>query len=85
MKHIDNYNAFNENAYNNTKEKENINNVLNNSPKLKDLKQFGVTYTVKAVKELLGYKTRPDGTYGNNKWNRDFMPFPPELDLLNVL
>lgn len=75
MKHIQNYIAFENKAT----------DMFDQSPKLKDLKQFGVTYTVKAVKELLGSKTRPDGTFGNNKWNRDFMPFPPELDLLNVL
>lgn len=74
MKHLQNYITF-ENK---------ITDVLDQSPKLKDLKQFGVTYTVKAVKELLDSKTKPD-TFGNNKWNRDFMPFPPELDLLNVL
>lgn len=75
MKHLQNYSAFENKAT----------DVFDQSPKLKDLKQFGVTYTVKAVKELLDSKTRPDGTFGNNKWNRDFMPFPPELDLLNVL
>lgn len=75
MKHLQNYSAF-ENK---------TTDVFDQSPKLKDLKQFGVTYTVKAVKELLAPKTRPDGTFGNNKWNREFMPFPPELDLLNIL
>jgi len=30
-------------------------------------------------------KSRPDGKFGDNKWNRDEMPFPPELDVLNTI
>ena len=63
----------------------NIDNVLNNLPKLKDLKQFGLKYSVKGLKNLLQKKLKPDGTFGDNKWNRDEMPFSPELDILNVI
>lgn len=65
--------------------KTNIDNIFSNMPKLKDLKQFGLKYSVKGLKNLLLKKTRPDGTYGDNTWNRNEMPFPPELDILNMI
>jgi len=63
----------------------NIDNVFGSLPKLKELKPYGLKYSVKDLKNLLLKKTRPDGTYGDNKWNRDEMPFPPELDVLNAI
>lgn len=54
-------------------------------PKLKDLKPYGLTYSVKSLKNLLISQRRDDGTYGNNKWNKESMPFPPELNILNVI
>jgi len=63
----------------------NIDDTFNSLPKLKDLKQYGLKYSVKGLKNLLVKKTRPDGTYGDNRWKREEMPFPPELDTLNVL
>lgn len=67
------------------KAKTNIDNTFSDMPKLKDLKQFGLKYSVKGLKNLLLKKNRPDGTYGDNKWNRNEMPFPPELDILNAI
>lgn len=63
----------------------NIDNIFSDMPKLKDLKQFGLKYSVKSLKNLLLKKNRPDGSFGDNKWNRDEMPFPPELDILNAI
>jgi hypothetical protein len=65
--------------------KNNIDKTFENMPKLKDLKEYGLKYSVKSLKNLLLKKTRPDGTYGDNKWKREEMPFPKELDILNVL
>jgi hypothetical protein len=68
-----------------TKEaKNNITSVFDNMPKLKDLKPFGLKYSVKSIKNLLVPKTQ-DGKYKDNRWIRDEMPFPKELDILNVL
>jgi len=64
---------------------EKINSIFNTMPKLKDLKPYGLKYSVKTLKNLLVKKTRQDGTFGNNKWNRDEMPFPEELDILNTI
>jgi hypothetical protein len=64
---------------------EKINSIFNTMPKLKDLKPYGLKYSVKALKNLLVKKTRPDGTFGDNKWTRDEMPFPEELDILNTI
>jgi hypothetical protein len=63
----------------------NIDNIFSDMPKLKDLKQFGLKYSIKSLKNLLLKKKRPDGSFGDNKWNRDEMPFPPELDVLNAI
>jgi hypothetical protein len=63
----------------------NIDNVFDSLPKLKELKPYGLKYSVKGLKNLLLKKWRPDGKFGDNKWNRDEMPFPPELDVLNVI
>ena len=64
---------------------DNIMSMLDKNPKLKDLKQFGLKYNVGSIKNLLVTKTQPDGEYRNNKWRREHMPFPPELDILNAL
>jgi len=63
----------------------NIDDIFNNLPKLKDLKPYGLKYSVKGLKNLLLKKTRPDGTFGDNKWKREEMPFSPELDMLNAI
>lgn len=55
------------------KAKTNIDNTFSNMPKLKDLKQFGLKYSVKGLKNLLLKK------------NRNEMPFPPELNILNAI
>lgn len=68
-----------------TDAKNNIDNVFNTMPKLKDLKPYGLKYSVKAIKNLLVKKTRDDGKYRDNKWIREEMPFPKELDILNVI
>ena len=65
--------------------KNNIENIFNSLPKLKDLKPYGLKYSVKSLKNLLAKKTRPDGTFGDKKWIREEMPFPQELDILNVI
>jgi hypothetical protein len=65
--------------------KNNIDKTFENMPKLKDLKEFGLKYSVKSLKNLLMKKTRPDGSYGDNKWNREGLPFPKELDILNAI
>jgi hypothetical protein len=68
-----------------TDAKNNIDNVFNTMPKLKDLKPYGLKYSVKAIKNLLVPKNREDGVYRDNRWVRDEMPFPKEVDILNVL
>jgi|688.fasta_scaffold544193_2 hypothetical protein len=60
-------------------------NFQSHFPKLKELKPYGLKYSVKGLKNLLVTRQKPDGTYGDNKWNRDEMPFPPELDMLNAI
>lgn len=65
--------------------KNNLENIFNSLPKLKDLKPYGLKYSVKSLKNLLVKKTRPDGTFGDKKWIREEMPFPQELDILNVI
>lgn len=65
--------------------KNNIDNIFNSLPKLKDLKPYGLKYSVKSLKNLLIKKMRPDGTFGDKKWIREEMPFPQELDILNVI
>jgi hypothetical protein len=65
--------------------KNNIEKTFDKMPKLKDLKQYGLKYSVKSLKNLLMKKTKPDGSFGDNKWNRDELPFPKELDILNVI
>lgn len=64
--------------------KENIANTFASMPKLKDLKEYGLKYSVKAVKNLLVDKYE-DGNFVNNKWKREHMVFPQELDILNVI
>lgn len=54
-------------------------------PKLKDLKPYGLKYSVKSLKNLLVKKLKPGGRFSDNKWDREHMPFPPELDILNAI
>lgn len=63
----------------------NIQNVFDSLPKLKDLKKYGLKYSVKSIKNLLQKKTRSDGIFRDNKWIRDEMPFSEDLDILNAL
>lgn len=49
-----------------------VDDYLKDSPKLKDL---GLKYTVKSVKDYLK----------NNKFKKEYMPFPEEYMLLNIL
>ena len=67
------------------KESETLNNELEKLPKLKDLKQHGLKYSVKGLKNVLVKKTKPDGTYGDNKFNKESAMFPEKLDVLNML
>jgi hypothetical protein len=67
------------------KESETLNNELDKLPKLKDLKQHGLKYSVKGLKNVLVKKTKPDGTYGDNKFNKESAMFPEKLDVLNML
>lgn len=64
--------------------KENIANTFASMPKLKDLKEYGLKYSVKAIKNLLVDKYE-DGKFVSNKWKREHMVFPQELDILNVI
>jgi hypothetical protein len=65
--------------------KSNIDKTFDSMPKLKDLKNYGLKYSVKSLKNLLMKKTKSDGTFGDNKWNREELPFPKELDILNAI
>lgn len=68
------------------KASEKVDNTLNNSPKLKELKEFGLKYTVKSIKNLLGSKwDKENSKMVTNRWDREHFPFPPELDIINVL
>ena len=58
---------------------DNIMSMLENNPKLKDLKQFGLKYNVGPIKNFLVKKL------SGEHWNQDYMPFPPELNILNVV
>jgi hypothetical protein len=78
-------NDIEEDEYWTKKAQTNIDNVFDSLPKLKELKPYGLKYSVKGLKNLLLKKWRPDGKFGDNKWNRDEMPFPPELDVLNAI
>ena len=62
-----------------------ISSVFDSMPKIKDLKPYGLKYTVGNLKKLLSKKTQPDGEFRDNKWRRDFMVFPEELDMLNII
>lgn len=64
--------------------RENIANTFASMPKLKDLKEYGLKYSVKAIKNLLVDKYE-DGKVVSNKWKREHMVFPQELDILNVI
>jgi hypothetical protein len=54
--------------------KMNENNLFENFPVLKDLKKYGLRYTLKDVKNYL-----------NNKHQKEHYPFPEEFLLLNVI
>jgi len=58
---------------------DNIMNLLDQNPKLKDLKQFGLKYNVGPIKNFLVKKL------SREHWNQEFMPFPRELNILNVV
>ena len=60
-------------------------NGMNDFPTLKELKPYGLKYSVKLLKNLLTKSKKPDGTFRNNKWIKEEMPFPPELTILNVI
>lgn len=64
--------------------RQNIQNTFDSMPKLKDLKEFGLKYSVKALKNMIVPKY-VDGKVITNKWKREHMIFPEELDILNVL
>ena len=73
MKYLYKYNEANVNDPSYTKK---IDDVLSELPTLKDLKDVGLIYTVKSIKDYL----KPE-----NKWKEEFMPFPENLIILNVL
>ena len=58
---------------------DNIMSMLDQNPKLKDLKQFGLKYNIGPIKNFLVKKL------SREQWNPEYMPFPPELNILNVV
>lgn len=58
---------------------DNIMSMLDNNPKLKDLKQFGLKYNVGPIKNYLIKKL------SGEHWNQESMPFPRELNILNMV
>jgi hypothetical protein len=58
---------------------DNIMSMLDQNPKLKDLKQFGLKYNVGSIKNFLTKQL------SSEHWNPEHMPFPSELNILNVL